>query len=50
MDFVNPSRTQLAQIIQLFAEEGWHAFAADPEATWRALTAPGTNLRRGTRR
>ena len=39
--FVAIRREHLAGVIELFREERWPAFADDPEATWRAMTAPG---------
>jgi ribosomal protein S18 acetylase RimI-like enzyme len=36
------TRTDLGDAIALFAAEGWQTYAADPERTDRALTAPGS--------
>ena len=41
VQYVLAERTHLDGIIKLFEDEGWSAYAEDPEATWRALTAPG---------
>jgi ribosomal protein S18 acetylase RimI-like enzyme/predicted enzyme related to lactoylglutathione lyase len=35
------SRAHLERFVQLVAAEGWDEYSADPEATFKALTAPG---------
>jgi hypothetical protein len=33
-----------ANAIALFAAEGWQTYTADPDRTYRALTAPGSTI------
>jgi ribosomal protein S18 acetylase RimI-like enzyme len=35
-------REDLNDILRLCEAEGWHSYTDDPDATWRALTAPGS--------
>jgi predicted N-acetyltransferase YhbS len=42
MEFVSFQRIHLDGVIGLCAAEGWPSYCADPERTFRALTAPGS--------
>jgi len=41
MDLVAFSREHFDGALELFAAEGWETYTADPERTFRALSAPG---------
>src|SRR5204862_337575 len=41
MDLVAFSREHFDGALELFAAEGWETYSADPERTFRALSAPG---------
>lgn len=41
MEYRLTVRADLEDVLRLCAAEGWSTYCNDPEATWRALTAPG---------
>ena len=43
MRYRTVTRTDLAAIVALCAAEGWNSYTADPDLTWRVLTAPGVS-------